>query len=229
MNSKIQKQKGTVAFLAWLLCILYALPALFPPVPFMEDLNFKLYDLIPYIYYYENSVYVLYDPDVNDGGYAKRGAEQSEIPFVGSIDKRCLKYKDTKTVIGDYDGLAYARMVSKLADKLYKPISRVFTAQDAEGKAINPEIFIYIDLEVKTLGDSLFPKKSPNKYGFRFARVEKFDCRYLKRPKTWSQYEKWTNECLLELVKQAGLYDPNYVYCIDRVTTIYAPDSLRPC
>ena len=69
----------------------------------------------------------------------------------------------------------------------------------------------------------------PMQDGFRFARVEKFDCRYLKRPKTWSQYEKWTNECLLELVKQAGLYDPNYVYCIDRVTTIYDPDSLRPC
>ena len=162
MNSKIQKQKGTVAFLAWLLCILYALPVLFPsPVYLIINEMTKRYDLIPYIYYYENSVYVLYDPDVNDGGYAKRGAEQSEIPFVGSIDKRCLKYKDTKTVIGDYDGLAYARMVSKLADKLYKPISRVFTAQDAEGKAINPEIFIYIDLEVKTLGDSLFPKKSP--------------------------------------------------------------------
>ncbi len=96
----------------------------------------KRYDLIPYIYYYENRVYVLYDPDVNDGGYAKRKAEQSEIPFVDSIDKRCLKYKDTKTVIGDYDGLAYARMVSKLADKLYKPISRVFTAQDAEGQVI---------------------------------------------------------------------------------------------
>ena len=173
---------------------------------------FFYYEYIPALYYYNENVYVLYDPDVSGGGYAKRGEERTELPFVGTIDARCAAYNGRKTTAGRYDGLSYARIVGFAYNCAYKPISRVFTARDENGSEIDRDLFIYVCMEPNDTALNPFPTDSSetNVFAFRFARLAEPESELLMSPDTWPDYMNWANERLPAYIERHNLQPDGY-------------------
>lgn len=173
---------------------------------------FFYYEYIPALYYYNENIYVLYDPDVSGGGYAKRGEGRTELPFVGTIDARCAAYNGRKTTAGRYDGLSYARIVGFAYNCAYKPISRVFTARDENGREIDRDLFIYVCMEPNDTALNPFPTDSSetNVFAFRFARLAEPESELLMSPDTWPDYMNWANERLPAYIERHNLQPDGY-------------------
>lgn len=111
---------------------------------------FFYYEYIPALYYYNENVYVLYDPDVSGGGYAKRGEERTELPFVGTIDARCAAYNGRKTTARRYDGLPMPEL-SGLPITAHISRSAVFLRQGMRTGARSTAIFLSMSAWSRTI------------------------------------------------------------------------------
>lgn len=172
--------------------------------------------ILPVVFYYNGTVYVLFDNDLNGGWLAKDGEETREIPYLGTVDPRVETYYGQKTAPGKELGVEkqpFGMGLSPLWNGIaspyltYKPQTRIYTAVTQDGTELAPDLFLYLYFEPK---DNTTDQPAADfRFGYRFAALSEYADERLSSPETWDSFRTWQEQKLNADYPELRRSDPN--------------------